>query len=89
MLRLVRNTWISLECHPADCRVGAFWERRRTHYSTGKGMVTAELHVWVCLVPCFPLHVIHTTGLSRSPAGNARKRSWGGCFPLRHGRFQG
>ena len=32
-------------------------------------MVTAELHVWVCLVPCFPVHFIHTTGLRRVPAG--------------------
>jgi hypothetical protein len=77
MLRLVRNTWITLECHPADCWVGASWERRRTQYRPGKGMVTAELHVWVCLVPCFPLHFIHTTGLRRVPAGDELGRSWG------------
>jgi hypothetical protein len=75
MLRLARNTWITLECHPADCWVGAFWERRQTRYRTGQGMVTAELHVWVCLVPCFPLHVIHTTGLRRWPAGDELRRS--------------
>jgi hypothetical protein len=27
-------------------------------------MVTAEWHVWVCLVPCCPVHdVMHTRGL--------------------------
>jgi hypothetical protein len=77
MLRLVRNTWITLECHPKDCWVGTYWERKQARYRTGKGMVTAELHVWICLVPCFPLHVIHTTGLRRVPAGDERRRSWG------------
>jgi hypothetical protein len=77
MLRLVRDTWITLECQPTDCWVGASWERRRTQYRPGKGMVTAELHVWVCLVPCFPLHFIHTTGLRLVPAGDELSRSWG------------
>jgi|ERR671922_3001767 hypothetical protein len=77
MLRLVRNTWIALECHPADCWVGVFWERRRTPYRTEQGMVTAELHVWVCLVPCFPLHVIQTTALRRMPAGDELRRAEG------------
>jgi hypothetical protein len=62
---------------PADCWVGASWERRRTQYRQGKGMVTEELHVWVCLVPCFPLHFIYTTGLRWVPAGDELRRSWG------------
>jgi hypothetical protein len=57
---LVRNNWITLECNAADCWVGVYWERKRTHYRTGEGIMTAELHVRVCLVPCFPLHFIHT-----------------------------
>jgi hypothetical protein len=77
MLRLVRNTWITLECHPEDCWVGAFWERRQTRYRTWQGVVKAELHVWVCLVPCFPLHIIHTTGLRRSSGGDELRRSEG------------
>ena len=76
MLRLIRNNWIALECHPANCWVGAYWEWKQTHYSTGKGVVTAELHVWVCLVPCFPLHFIRATGLRRLPAGDELRRSW-------------
>ena len=63
--------------HPADCWVGASWERRRTQHRQGKGMVTAEMHVWVCLVPCLPLHFIHTTGLRWVPAGDELRRSWG------------
>ena len=73
MLRLGRQTWIAVECHPADCWVGASWERRHTRYRMGTGLVTAEWHVWVCLVPCFPLHIIQTRGLRRVPAGDERR----------------
>lgn len=30
----------------ADCWLGAFWKR--------SGDI---LHIWICLLPCFPLHV--------------------------------
>jgi hypothetical protein len=77
MLRLPRNTWITLECHPEHCWVGACWERKQARYRTGQSMITAELHVWICLVPCFPLHVIHSTGLTPVPAGGERRRLLG------------
>src|SRR5262245_5061328 len=71
MLRFGRRTWIAMECHSADCWVGASWERRHTRYRTGTGLVTAEWHVWVWLVPCFPLiYVMRTTNLRRLPAGD-------------------
>jgi hypothetical protein len=72
MLRLGRKTWIAVECHPAECWVGASWERRHTRYRTGTVLVTAEWHVWVCLVPCFPLHIMQTRDLRRVPAGDER-----------------
>jgi hypothetical protein len=34
----------------------------------------AELHVWACLVPGFPLHFIRTTGLRRVPEGDEPRR---------------
>jgi hypothetical protein len=80
MLRLGRQTWIAVECHPADCWVGASWERRYTRYRTGTGVVTTEWHVWVCLVPCFPLHVMQTRGLRRVPAGDERSHVGGVVF---------
>ena len=82
MLRLIRNTWITLECHREDCWVGASWERKQARYRMGNGMVTAEWHVWICLVSYFPLHVIHPTGLKRVPAGDERRRSWRGVPQL-------
>jgi hypothetical protein len=83
MLRVGRKTWIAVECHPADCWVGASWERRHTRYRMGMGLVTAEWHVWVCLVPCFPLHIMRTTDLRRLPAGDERRHVGGiGFQPL-------
>ena len=82
MVRLIRNTWTTLECHAEDRWVGASWERKQARYRTGNGMVTAEWHVWICLVPCFPLHVMHTTGLKRVPASAERRRSWRGVPQL-------
>jgi hypothetical protein len=38
---------LALEFKPADAWIGAYWERRH-----------GALHVWVCLVPCFPIHYI-------------------------------
>lgn len=38
---------IRLEVKLADCWIGAYW--RRDGYA---------LHVWLCLVPCVPLHII-------------------------------
>jgi hypothetical protein len=72
MLQLGRQTWIAVECQPTHCWVGAAWEQRHTRSRTGTGLVTAEWHVWVCLVPCFPLHIMQTRGLRRVPAGDER-----------------
>ena len=84
MRRLLRNMRITLECRPEDCWVGAYWERKQVRYRTGEGIVTAELHVWICLAPCFPLHVIHTTGLRWVPALDEHRQSWGvGLHPPR------
>jgi hypothetical protein len=77
MLRVGRETWITVECHPAECWVGASWERRHTRYRMGTGLVTAEWHVWVCLVPCFPLHIMRITALRRLPAGDERRHVGG------------
>jgi hypothetical protein len=35
-----------LEFKLADCWIGAFWKRDQS-----------TLHIWICVVPCFPLHV--------------------------------
>lgn len=42
---------VQLEFVPADCWIGIFWRRSKDWY-------TPTLHVWVCLIPCFPLHFV-------------------------------
>jgi hypothetical protein len=51
---------IRLEFVPADCWVGVYW-RRKTEpagYGTVRTPGTmSRLDVWVCVVPCLPLHL--------------------------------
>jgi hypothetical protein len=50
---------VTLEFKLADLWVGAFYDRRKAYYSLlGGRMVSEELHVWICLLPCLPIHVI-------------------------------
>ena len=41
-----RETTVRLEVKLQDAWIGAFWRRDG-----------AELHVWICLVPCLPIHI--------------------------------
>ena len=50
--RLVRRWWITLEWKLEDMWIGIFWRRYGVSYLFGKG-----IDVWVCLVPCCPLHI--------------------------------
>ena len=42
---------IALEYKLADMWVGLFWQRKDTD-------VRRSLHIWLCVVPCLPLHLI-------------------------------
>ena len=56
--RLGKRLWVGVEWKPADLWVGAYWDRRRISYVLeGAGTVTEEFHLWVCLLPCLPIHV--------------------------------
>jgi hypothetical protein len=52
------RTWIALEFKLADFWVGLFWQTKPANYHTIDGRVSAELHVYICLVPCLPVHVV-------------------------------
>lgn len=57
-----------LEFKREDMWIGLFWRRTRElvpdYHPTGAAPmfreVTHTLDVWVCLIPCFPLHITRT-----------------------------
>lgn len=45
-------TWgWSFECVLRDCWVGVFWKWELGEY-------LEVLHIWVCLLPCLPIHLV-------------------------------
>lgn len=53
------NKWkVRLEWKPPDLWVGVFW---KTTHITGPGICCAQIPVstdiWVCLIPCVPIHI--------------------------------
>ena len=59
MLRLgKRPWWIDLEWDSRDLWVGAYWCWKVARYGTQYGLVKWDLHLYLCLLPCLPLHVV-------------------------------
>lgn len=61
MLTIKRSrAWIALEFKPEDCWIGVFWQRRPTRYVAAaiEKECVEDLHVWLCLLPCLPIHLI-------------------------------
>lgn len=57
--RIGKRCWVGVEFKAADLWVGAYWDRRRIRYFLeGAGTVNEELHLWICLLPCLPIHLI-------------------------------
>lgn len=53
-----RPWWIALEWNISDVWVGLYWTWKVACYATAYGLVRRELHLYVCVLPCLPLHVI-------------------------------
>lgn len=60
MFRLCRHRplWAEVCFVPSDVWVGIYWTWKRTYYYADSALITAELHLYLCLVPCVPLHVV-------------------------------
>ena len=50
-----RKTHIRLEAKLADMWIGIFW----------KVSQLGTLDIWICLLPCLPIHIIHTWEVAR------------------------
>lgn len=51
--------WVFLEWKLAELWVGVFWQEKPAGYHLlGVGHIERELHVYVCLLPCVPIHLI-------------------------------
>lgn len=55
---------VRVEFKLADMWVGVFWRKSRERWAEGPEAAWPDLlehdrvDVWICLVPCFPLHVV-------------------------------
>lgn len=58
MYRVHNWAWIALEFVPGDLWVGLFVTTKPTNYSFIGGNCTRDLHIFLCLIPCLPVHVI-------------------------------
>lgn len=59
VIRLGRRPWwLEVVFEPRDCWVGVLWMRMPCSYGTAYGQVTHEWHVYLCLVPCLPVHLV-------------------------------
>lgn len=81
MIRLRGDRWIALEFKVEDLWIGAFWARKKTEYGTARGDVIEEFHLWVCLIPCLPIHYIAASKYAGNCArcGKGRRRRHDRC----------
>ena len=45
---------IKVEFKLQDFWIGGFW---KIEEEFGQGESIAYLHIWICLIPCFPIHI--------------------------------
>lgn len=56
--------WMRLEFKPQDLWVGAYWEHRPGRQITPSipDWRWRDLHIWLCLLPMLPLHLVFEGG---------------------------
>jgi hypothetical protein len=47
---------IRIEFKLQDCWIGAYWCRKFEGLN-----LYSDLHIYICLIPCFPIHIISET----------------------------
>lgn len=48
--------WIRLDFKPQDFWIGAYWTFKKADYGCFLGRCVMEWHLYVCLLPCLPIH---------------------------------
>ena len=61
---MIERPRLSIEFTLQDMWLGVFW-CWKTAYQGTAGIKVRELHVYVCILPCVPIHVIVTTDAKR------------------------
>jgi hypothetical protein len=71
--------WLALEWVPQDCWVGVYWTTKQGEWVLDQGRRSChweqEVHVYLCLFPCLPLHLkipLKTPDVSAGPQPSKR-----------------
>lgn len=54
-LCMLNNIKIKLEFKLEDFWIGVFWKRKPRWEELR--YVGKDLHIWICIIPCFPIHI--------------------------------
>lgn len=58
MKRIHNWAWIALEVVPGDLWIVVFVKTKSANYGFIGGHCSRELHVYLCLIPCLPVHLV-------------------------------
>ena len=62
MKRQSNISWLAIEFKLQDFWIGVFWDYKKADYSVAGFHCTQDFHLWICLIPCFPIHYIKALG---------------------------
>ncbi len=61
MKPIFKRSWISINCVSNDKWIGIYHRKRivTDYLNTRSGeTIKKEFHIWICIIPCFPVHII-------------------------------
>ena len=60
MRAIFKRSWITVQYKSQDKWIGIYHENVYGSYlnTRTKEKIGEELHIWICLIPCFPVYII-------------------------------